>query len=78
MKQHDLTMIGETTNMEMFTYEPHVRTQYFGKEFWKVLIGKKIVAVTSSEEKAISMTSSLNADPWFFDRGQTRKERYSL
>jgi hypothetical protein len=63
-------------SMNMFKYEPHTRSPYIGKEFWKVVAGNKIVQVCTTEEKAIEATANLNKDVWYNDRGQTRKDRW--
>lgn len=50
----------------------------YGNPVWRVRAGGKIgAAVTSSYDKetADSQCDSLNRDPWFFERGQTRKDR---
>lgn len=59
-------------------FKIYEETNSYGKTVWRVRSGgKRGSAVTSSynKELAISQCDSLNRDPWFFERGQTRKDR---
>ncbi len=49
-----------------------------GKQIWRIRVGgKKGTNITSLNtlEEANQMARQLNIDPWFSERGQTRKDR---
>lgn len=56
-------------------YTVVVNKQTNRSDLWDVVVGRESVHTANSKERAQWIADQLNADPWFFDRGQTRFER---
>lgn len=65
---------GNTMKSSDYTIE---KTRKFrdGSEKFKIICGGKTVTTRQTREQAEDTIKSLVSDPWFFDRGQTRKDR---